>query len=75
MAEQVLPVADSAGVPLLPRLLHDHLLHHRMWRTAAVIQQDLMQVRFMHGPHAQCPGRIQRLQELGILSVNSFVAL
>ncbi|GAX74886.1 hypothetical protein CEUSTIGMA_g2332.t1 [Chlamydomonas eustigma] len=37
-----LPLISSVGTPLLPQLLHDHLLHHRCPQTAAIIARDLL---------------------------------
>ena len=39
-----LPGFNSSGTPLQLQLLVDHLLHQRLWRTAAALQRQLPQV-------------------------------
>ncbi len=36
-----LPAGAPCGSPLLARLLHDHLVHTRCWRTAAIMAREL----------------------------------
>jgi hypothetical protein len=43
-----LPLVSNAGTPLLPQLLHDHLLHHRCPQTAAIIARDLLTPHQVH---------------------------
>ena len=48
-----LPTVSSRGTPLIPQLLHDHLVHHRCPETAAIIARDLLrgpQVRIQDTP-------------------------
>eukprot|EP00967_Tisochrysis_lutea_P004719 scaffold5556_cov20-Tisochrysis_lutea.AAC.1 len=49
-----LPLQSSSATPLLPQLLYDHLMHHRYWRTAAAIKQDLLQASVSGAEAAQC---------------------
>ncbi|KAF5842711.1 concanavalin A-like lectin/glucanase domain-containing protein [Dunaliella salina] len=52
-----LPLQSSSATPLLPQLLYDHLMHHRYWRTAAAIKQDLLQPSASsNGKPASCQG-------------------
>ena len=37
-----LPMLSSKGTSLVPQLIHDYLMHHRCWQTAAILSKDLL---------------------------------
>uniref|UniRef100_A0A7S3QTW5 B30.2/SPRY domain-containing protein n=1 Tax=Dunaliella tertiolecta TaxID=3047 RepID=A0A7S3QTW5_DUNTE len=59
-----LPLQSSSATPLLPQLLYDHLMHHRYWRTAAAIKQDLLQPSASSkGQTTSCKGSVATAQQ------------